>query len=216
MVALMYEKPNFSSNTSTSKPRASVSLRSRSAGSLCWNKDRGSIADTGGSASGMDNRRLRLDASEPESLDAQGERGRPEFLNARSKDRASCPSKPGDSSAIGGAVGETSSGIWAKSCPLGWSNLGCALKTLIWDKVESSSGSVLDAPVGLLPKACQLFLSSGKERRGQKVSFCFKKNSSPWDLVETIVFEDETGLRVAPPNRYGMGEERREASYPYQ
>ncbi len=52
----------------------SVVHGSASPGSRRGSKDSGSLADTGASASGMDGRSPRDDASDSESLDAQGER----------------------------------------------------------------------------------------------------------------------------------------------
>jgi len=109
-------------------------------GGLCRYKDSGFIADTKGSASSMDNRHLRLDAPELECWNAQGKRRRLEVIGTQTKTRSAWPLNRAYSSKMRGASGEVSLGIRAKSLPWGWSNSGCAPKTLIGDKIESSSG----------------------------------------------------------------------------
>ena len=73
MILYFHEKPNLNINTSRSKPRAFARHGTANPGSPHRDKDCGSIADTGGSASGVDRRRARVDASEFKPLDASGE-----------------------------------------------------------------------------------------------------------------------------------------------
>ena len=76
MIPYFHEKPNFNVNASRSKQRAFTGHGTANPGSPYGDKDRGSIADTGGSASGVDRRRVRVDATELKSLDAPSERSR--------------------------------------------------------------------------------------------------------------------------------------------
>lgn len=108
MTVFGHEKAHLSVNTSRRKPRASCGLCSESPGSLYRYKDSGSVADIGGSASGMGCQGFRSDASKLESMDAQDERARPEVPKAEGEARASGSFDPGDSPSAGGPVREVS------------------------------------------------------------------------------------------------------------
>ncbi len=73
MIPWFHEKPNLSVNAFRSKQRAFTGHGAANPGSPHGDKDRGSIADTGGSASGVGRRRARVDATELKPLDAPGE-----------------------------------------------------------------------------------------------------------------------------------------------
>src|SRR5512139_3482167 len=74
MIPCFHEEPNLNVNASRSKQRASTGDGTVNPGSPYGNKGRGSIADIGGSASGLGCRRVRVDATELESMDARSER----------------------------------------------------------------------------------------------------------------------------------------------
>ena len=71
MIYCSHKKHHINGDASGSKPRASFNLCSGSSGNLYQDKDSSFIADTGESASGMDNRSMRSDASDLEYMDAQ-------------------------------------------------------------------------------------------------------------------------------------------------
>jgi len=176
MVKIHHEKSKFNVNQSGSKPRASIGLGPENPGSLYRDKDSGSLADFGGSASGVDLRGFRSDASELKRLDAQGKREGGRVSEGGDSAWASPSFKPGNDSGSREEFGEISFGIWAKSGALGWSHLGNLFETSVWDKAESSSGAKLDAPGGVSFKTGQLFLSAGQGGRGQEVPAGLKKN----------------------------------------
>ena len=163
MIPCFHEKSDIDVNASRSEQRAFTVHGTANPGSPHGGKDRGSIADTGGSASGMDRRRVRVDASELKPLDAPGERSRVKGLGAREATWASGPDKPKSSAAIGEGFGEGSFGIWVTASSMGWSHLGGPSEASVWDNLESSSSSVLDAPIGVLTEAGGIYVSSRQE-----------------------------------------------------
>lgn len=179
MVSWVHEKPILNVNASGGQPRASVVHDSASPGSRCGNKDSGSLADTGGSASGMDRRGLGDDASESESLDAQGERTGVEGSRTSKATRASGSFNLEGGSGIGRSLGAVPVGVWAESSSVGWPHISGPPEASFWNKLEGSAGPVLDAPIGLSAETGRVFISSSAERRGQAISPSIKKNFSP-------------------------------------
>jgi len=163
MIPCFHEKPHFNVNASGSKQRASTGHGTANPGSPHGNKDRGSIADTGGSASGVDRRRVRVDATELKPLDAPGERSRVKGLDTREAAWASTAVKPKSSAAIRGGFREASFGIWVTASSMGWSHFGGPSEASVWNNLESSPSSVLDAPIGVLTEAGGIYVSSRQE-----------------------------------------------------
>jgi hypothetical protein len=163
MIRCFHEKSDIDVNASRSKQRAFTGHGPANPGSPHGNKDRGSIADTGGSASGLDRRRVRVDATELKPLDAPGERSRVKGLGTREAAWASTAVKPKSSAAIRGRFREASFGIWVTASSMGWSHLGGPSEASVWDNLESSSSSVLDAPIGVSTEAGGIYVSSRQE-----------------------------------------------------
>ena len=163
MIPCFHEKSDIDVNASRSEQRAFTGHGTANPGSPHGNKDRGSIADTGGSASGMDRRRVRVDASELKPLDAPSERSRVKGLGTREAAWASGPDKPKSSTAIGGRFREASFGIWITASSMGWSHLSGPSEASVWDNLESSPSSVLDAPIGVSTEAGGIYVSSKQE-----------------------------------------------------
>jgi hypothetical protein len=163
MIPCFHEKPDLNVNASRSKQRASTGHGTANAGSPYGNKDRGSIADTGGSASGVGCRRVRGDATKLKSLDAPSERSRLKGLGAREATWACAAVNPKSSEAIRGAFREDSFGIWVTTGSMGWSHLGGSFEASVWDNLESSPGSVLDASIGVSAEAGGIYVSSREE-----------------------------------------------------
>jgi hypothetical protein len=163
MIPCFHEKSDIDVNASRSKQRAFTGHGTANPGSPHGDKDRGSIADTGGSASGMDRRRVRLDASELKPLDAPSERSRVKGVGTREAAWASGPDNPKGSAAIGERFGEASFGIWVTASSMGWSHLGGPSEASVWDNLEGSSSSVLDAPIGVSTEAGGIYVSSRQE-----------------------------------------------------
>ena len=163
MISCFHEKSDLNVNASRSKQRAFTDHGTVNPGSPHGDKDRGSIADTGGSASGMDRRRVRVDASELKPLDAPSERSRVKGLGAREAAWAPAAVKPKSSAAIRGRFREASLGIWVTASSMGWSHLGGPSEASVWDNLESSPSSVLDAPIGVSTEAGGIYVSSRQE-----------------------------------------------------
>ena len=163
MILCFHEKPNLNVNASRSKQRAFTGHGTSNPGSPHGDKDRGSIADTGGSASGVDRRRVRVDATELKPLDAPSERSRVKGLGAREATWASAAVKLKSSAAIRGGFGEASFGIWVTASSMGWSHLGGPSEASVWDNLESPPSSVLDASIGISLEAGGIYVSSGQE-----------------------------------------------------
>jgi hypothetical protein len=163
MIPYFHEKPDFNVNASRSEPRAFTGHGTANPGSPHGDKDRGSIADTGGSASGLDRRRVRVDATELKPLDAPGERSRVRGLGAREAAGASAALKLESSAAIRGRSREASFGIRVTSSSMGWSHLGGSSEASVWNNLESSPSSVMDAPIGVSTEAGRIYVSSRKE-----------------------------------------------------
>ena len=160
MISCFHEKPNLNVNASGSKQRAFTGHGTSNPGSPHGNEDRGSIADTGGSASGVDRRRIRVDATELKPLDAPSERSRVKGFGTREAAWASAAVDLKSSAAIRGGFREASFGIRVTASPMGWSHLGGSSEASVWDNLESSSGSVLDAPIGVSTEASGIYVSS--------------------------------------------------------
>ena len=160
MIPCFHEKPNLNVNASRSKPRAFTGHGTANPGSPHGNKDSGSIADRGGSASGLDRRCVRVDATEFKPLDAPGERSRVKGLGTREAAWASTAVKPKRSAAIRGRFGEVSFGIGVTAGAMGWSHFGSPFEASVWNNLESSPSSVLDAPIGVSTEAGGIYVSS--------------------------------------------------------
>ena len=65
--------------------------------------------------------------------------------------------------AIRGRFREASFGIWVTASSLGWSHLGDPSEASVWDNLESSSSSVLDAPIGVSTEAGRIYVSLRQE-----------------------------------------------------
>jgi hypothetical protein len=163
MIRCFHEKSDIDVNASRSKQRAFTGHGPANPGSPLGNKDRGSIVDTGGSASGMDRRRVRVDASELKPLDAPSERSRVKGLGTREAAWASAAVNPKSSAAIRGGFREASFGIWITASSMGWSHLSGPSEASVWDNLESSPSSVLDAPIGVSTEAGGIYVSSRQE-----------------------------------------------------
>jgi len=163
MIPCFHEKPDFNVNASRSKQRASTGHGTTNPGSPHGSKDRGSIADTGGSASGVDRRRVRVDATELKPLDAPGERSRVKSFGTQEAAWASTAVKPKSPAALRGGFREVSFGIWVTASSMGWSHLGGPSEASVWDNLESSSSSVLDASIGVSTEASGIYVSSREE-----------------------------------------------------
>jgi len=94
MIPCIHEKPNLNVNASRSKQRVFTGHGTANPRSPHGNKDRGSIADTGGSSSGVDRRRVRVDATELKPLDAPGGRSRVKGFGTSEATQASTAVKP--------------------------------------------------------------------------------------------------------------------------
>ena len=163
MIPYFYEKPNLNVKASGSKQRAFTDHGTANPGSPYGDKDRGSIADTGGSASGVGRRRVRVDAAELKPLDAPSKRPRVKCLDTRAATWASAAVNRKSSAAIRGRFREASFGIWVTASSMGWSHLGGSFEASVWDNLESSPGSVLDASIGVSTEAGWIYVSSRQE-----------------------------------------------------
>jgi hypothetical protein len=163
VIPCFHEKSDVNVNASRSKQRAFTGHGTANPGSPHGDKDRGSIADVGGSASGVDRRRVRVDASELKSLDAPSERSRVKSLSTREAAWASAAVNAKNSAAIRGRFREASFGIRITASSMGWSDLGSPSEASVWDKLESSPSSVLDASIGVSTEAGGIYVSSREE-----------------------------------------------------
>ena len=163
MISYFHEKPHVNVNASRSKQRSSAGHGTANPGSPYGDKDRGSIADTGGSASGVDRRRVRVDATELKPLDAPSERSRVKGLGTPEAAWASAADNLKGSAAIRGGFREASFGIRVTASSMGWSHFGGSSEASVWDNLESSPGSVMDASVGISTETGGIHLSSGKK-----------------------------------------------------
>jgi hypothetical protein len=163
MIPCFHEKPNLNVNASRSEQRAFTGHGTANPGSPHGDKDRGSIADTGGSASGVDRRRVRVDATELKPLDAPSERSGVKGLGTREAAWASAAVNFKSSAAIRGGFREASFGIRVTASSMGWSHLGGPSEASVWDNLESSPGSVLDASIGVSTEAGGIYVSSRQE-----------------------------------------------------
>jgi hypothetical protein len=163
MIPYFHEKPNLNVNASRSKQRAFTGHGTANPGSPHGDKDRGSFADTGGSASGVDRRRVRFDSTELKPLDAPSERSGVKGLGIREAAWASAAANRKSSTAIGGTFREASLGIWVTAGSLGWPHVGGSSEASVWDNLESSPSSILDAPIGVSTEAGGIYVSSRQE-----------------------------------------------------
>jgi len=177
LVSYFNEEPHIDGAASGSKPGASFGLCSGNPGSLCRDKDSGSVADTGGSASGMDNRCLGSNATELEYLDAQSKSGRIESVAGKTKVGTTRPADTQGSGTAETTSGKNAAGFRAASSRLGRSDTGGSSETDLWDNPESSSSTVFDAPPGLSAETRRLFICTGARAGRQEVSGGTKKNS---------------------------------------
>src|SRR5512139_3190535 len=124
MISCFHEKSDINVNASRSKQRAFTGHGTANPGSPHGDKDCGSIADTGGSASGVGCRRVRVDATELKPLDAPSERSRPKGLGSHEATWASTAVNVKGSAATRGSLSQDSFGIWVTASSVGWSHLG--------------------------------------------------------------------------------------------
>jgi|GEM_PF-858276 hypothetical protein len=163
MIPCFHEKPNLNVNAFRSKQRVFTGHGTANPGSPHGDKDRGSIADTGGSASGVDRRRVRVDATELKLLDAPSERSRVKGLGTREAAWASAAVNAKSSAAIRGRFREASFGIRVTANSMGWSHFGGSSEASVWDNLESSPSLVLDASIGVSIEASGIYVSSRQE-----------------------------------------------------
>jgi hypothetical protein len=163
MIFCFHEKPNLNVNASRSKQRAFTGHGTANPGGPHGDKDCGSIADTGGSASGVDRRRVRVDATELKPLDAPSERSRVKGFGTDETAWTSAAVNFKSSAAIRGGFREASFGIRVTAPSMGWSDLGGPSEASVWDNLESSPGSVLDASIGVSTEAGGIYVSSREE-----------------------------------------------------
>ena len=143
MIPCLHEKSDIDVNASRSEQRAFTGHGTANPGSPHGNEDRGSIADTGGSASGLDRRRVRVDASEFESLDAPGERSRVKGFGAHKAAWASGADNPKSSAAIRRRFRAVSFGIRVTPSSMGWFHFGGPSEASVGDNLEGPSASLL-------------------------------------------------------------------------
>jgi len=163
MIQYFHENPNLNVNAPRSEQRASTGHGTDNPGSPDGDKDRSFIADTGGSASGVGRRRLRVDATELKPLDAPSERSRVKGLGVRKTAWASTANKPTSSAAIRGRFREVSFGMRVTAGSMGWSHFGGSSEASVWNNLESSPSSVLDASIGVSTEAGGIYVSSRED-----------------------------------------------------
>ena len=147
MVPFLHENSNLNGNASGSEPRAFTGHGTANPGSPHGDKDRGALAGTGGPASGVDRRRVGGNASELKPLDAPGERSRSTSPGTRETAGASAALDAEGAAAVRRRPGKVSFGIRVTTGSMGWPHPRGPSEAPVWDNLESSSGSVLDAPV---------------------------------------------------------------------
>lgn len=180
MIVSPHEKSNINVNSYRSKPRTFTIHGSANPWGRCWDKDCGSTADIGGSASGMDSQSLGFNATKLESMDAQSERAGLKVFGTGKEAWATGSFNLRGMEEIGGGFREVSVRIWVKPGSVGWSHLGSSSKPPFRDKGKSSSSSELDAPIGVSAEEGWVHVSSGTGERGQAISQGFKKNFGLW------------------------------------
>ena len=111
MPVWFHAKSQFDVGSSRSKPKQFVKSSSGNPGGLRWNKNCGSSADIGGSASGMGCRSTRSDASKLELVDAQGERERAGVPEAGEETWATSSADRTSSARVGGTTGKIARGF---------------------------------------------------------------------------------------------------------
>ena len=163
MIPCFHEKPNLNVNASRSEQRGFTGHGTANPGSPHGDKDSGSIADTGGSASGVDRRRVRFDSTELKPLDAPSERSGVKGLGTREAAWASAAFKSKSSAAIRARFREVSFGIRVTASSMGWSHFGDSFEASVWDNFESTASSVLDASIGVSTEAGGIYVSSRQE-----------------------------------------------------
>jgi len=198
MVSYFHEKPHIDGAASGSKPGTPPGLCSTSPGSLCRYENSGSAADTGGSASGMDNRDIGSDAAKLECLDAQGKPGRIESVAVKAKAGTARPADAQRTPAAGTRPGEGAAGFRVAPVRLGWANAGGSPETDLRNNSEGSPGSVFNASSGLSAETRRLFICPGTRERCQEVPRGIKKNSKIWGLVKQSSLKTKPVLPCIP------------------
>ena len=163
MIPCFHEKPHLNVNASRSEQRAFTGHGTANPGSPHGDKDPGSIADTGGSATGMDRRRGRVDASELKPLDAPSERSRVKSLGTGKAAWTSPAVNIKSSAAIRGGFREAPFGVWVSASSMEWSHLGGPSEASVWNNLESLPGSVMDASIGVSTEEGGIYVSSKGE-----------------------------------------------------
>lgn len=143
----------------------------------------------------MDMRGARFDASELESLDAQGKRTRVEGFGGKAKERPSLPVNFEDSPEIRRRFGENAFRAWDKPRPMGWSHAGCSYKAAFWREDKGSPSPVLVAPVGILPETCRLLIHTGAFKGNEAIPCRFKKNFSLFNHMRLLFLKTRLVLR---------------------
>ena len=175
----IHEKPIVNVNASGGQPRAIALHGSASSGSRCGDENSGFAADTGGAASGMDRRGSGDNASEFESVDAQGKRAGTKDSGTDKAPGTSGSSNCQGAAGIGSSLRAVTCRVWAASGSVGRPDISGPLKAPVWDSAESATGPIVDAPIGLSAETGRVFISSSAQFRGQAISPDFKKNFSP-------------------------------------
>ena len=176
MVASVHEVSKFGFNPLFGQPGATLGFGRVRAKSLDWHKDRGLIAGLEGSASGMDLRRVGLDADEPEPLDSRSKRRRCGSSEAQAEAGAAFAVGRQAPEGAAGGLGEVASGFRAESSAVGWPHVGDSLKAPLRDNTEGKAGSEVDTSVGLPLKTGQPRLSASTSPRCSQVPAGLKKN----------------------------------------
>jgi len=195
MIVTHHEEPNVNVNSYRSKPRAFTGHDSANSGGCFWNKDSGLTTDIGGSASGMDSQSLGLNAAKLEFMDAQSERAGVKVFGTGKEAWTPGSFNLRSAKEFGRTFREVSVRVWVKPGPVGRSHPRGSSKAPLGDKGEGSSGSELDAPIGVSAKKGWLHVSSGTGGRGQAISQGFKKNFGLWDPGRRLSLRTRQDLR---------------------
>lgn len=176
-------KPHTDVDPSCGQERASFSFSRGNPRCLGWDKDSRFAPSPGGSASGMDNRGLGLDANESRAVDSCSERRRNSGFKAQAEARQTHPIRAKDPQSARGPLGEVASRVWVESSSVGWPHGGDPFKATLRDNLKSKTGPELDASPGIPSEAGQLFLLASESHRGPEISAGFKKNLRRWGLL---------------------------------
>ncbi len=195
MLTWAYAKPHTDVDPSCGQERTSFSFSRGNPWSLGWDKDSRFTPGPGGSAPGMDNRGLGLDAHESRAVDSCSERRRISGFKAQAEARQTHSIRAKDPQSARGPLGEVTSRVWTESCSVGWPHGGGPFKAPLRDNLKSKTGPELDASSGIPPEAGQLFLLASESPRGPEIPAGFKKNLRCWGLLRRWSFRTRQALR---------------------